>query len=565
MRLIKVIISYLLAIILSIACSDVKLSDRNDDSDDKVEVASITLTGSPDQTMESSGGKFTLNLTSTKAWTATSGQAWCKVSPTSGNKGASIVYIDVEANGTYDERNAKITFKSDTVTKVITVTQKQKDALLLSTNKIEVPRLATDIVLVVKSNVKYTYQIGSSAQSWISPTTISDTRGLSESSLYFHIKENDGMRREGKIVIKSGNLSETVTVYQEGENPSIVLSQDEYVVKSDGEEIAIQVKSNIEYDMIIPADADWIEKISTRAMSDYTHYLFVKPNDSYDTRETGIIFRSADANLSDTVRITQLQKDAILVAKNEYEIGAEKTKLSFDVSANIDFDVTTSVGWIRLAPKAMSLKDTTLVFDIDRNESFEDRVGIITVSNGEISQSIKVIQLKNSVIVPAQDIYTLEAGATSLSLDVSTNVDFGVKVSVDWIRLNPRATALEEVTLTFDVEENTSYDDREGVITLYTDELEQNITVIQTGKEKDIKVIGIIHSNTLFKAPILSGESFGATIDWGDNKIDNYVMSIEHRYSSQRSYNVTIETWGADEVLFESLKGVTEIDLSGFN
>jgi hypothetical protein len=515
--------------------------------------------------MESSGGKFTLNLTSTKAWTATSGQAWCKVSPTSGNKGASIVYIDVEANGTYDERNAKITFKSDTVTKVITVTQKQKDALLLSTNKIEVPRLATDIVLVVKSNVKYTYQIGSSAQSWISPTTISDTRGLSESSLYFHIKKNDGMKREGKIVIKSGNLSETVTVYQEGEEPSIVLTEDEYVVTSEGEEIAIQVKSNIDYDMIIPAGVDWIEKISTRAMSDYTYYLFVKPNDSYDTRETGIIFRSADANLSDTVRITQLQKDAILVAKNEYEIGAEKTKLSFDVSANIDFDVTTSVGWIRLAPKTMSLKDTTLVFDIESNESFEDRVGIITVSNGEISQSIKVIQLKNSVIVPAQDIYTLEAGATSLSLDVSTNVDFGVKVSVDWIRLNPRATALEEVTLTFDVEENTSYDDREGVITLYTDELEQNITVIQTGKEKDIKVIGIIHSNTLFKAPILSGESFGATIDWGDNKIDNYVMSIEHRYSSQRSYNVTIETWGADEVLFESLKGVTEIDLSGFN
>lgn len=565
MRHINEIISYLMAILLFVACSDVKISDRNDDSDDKVEVASITLTGSPEQTMESTGGKFTLSLTSTKAWTATSGQAWCKVSPTSGNKGASIVYIDVEANGTYDERNAKITFKSDTVTKVITVTQKQKDALLLSTNKIEAPRTATDIVLVVKSNVKYTYQIGSSAQSWISPTTISDTRGLSESSLYFHIKKNDGMKREGKIVIKSGNLSETVTVYQEGEEPSIVLSQDEYVVKSDGEEIAIQVKSNIEYDMIIPADADWIEKISTRAMSDYTHYLFVKPNDSYDSREAGIIFRSNDEKLSDTVRIIQLQKDAILVAKSEYEIGAEKTNLSFDVSANIDFDVTTSVGWIRLAPKTMSLKDTTLVFDIDRNESFEDRVGIITVSNGDISQSIKVFQLKNSVIVPAQDIYTLEAEATSLSFDVNTNVDFGVKVSVDWIRLNPKATALEEVTLTFDVEKNTSYDDREGVITLYTDELEQNITVIQTGKEKDIKVIGITHSNVLFKAPILSGESFGATIDWGDNKIDNYVMSIEHRYSSQRSYNVTIETWGANEVLFESLKGVAEIDLSGFN
>ncbi|MBO5804617.1 MAG: BACON domain-containing protein [Bacteroidales bacterium] len=554
-----------MAILLFVACSDVKLSDRNDNSDDKVEVASITLTGSPDQTMESAGGKFTLSLTSTKAWTASSGQAWCKVSPMSGNKGASIVYIDVEANGTYDERNAKITFKSDTVTKVITVTQKQKDALLLSTNKIEVPRLATDIVLVVKSNVKYTYQIGSSAQSWISPTTISDTRGLSESSLYFHIKKNDGMKREGKIVIKSGNLSETVTVYQEGEEPSIVLSQDEYVVKSDGEEIAIQVKSNIEYDMIIPADADWIEKISTRAMSDYTHYLFVKPNDSYDSREAGIIFKSNDENLSDTVRIIQLQKDAILVAKSEYEIGAEKTKLSFDVSANIDFDVTTSVGWIRLAPKSMSLKDTTLVFDIDRNESFVDREGIITVSNGDISQRIKVIQLKNSVIVPAKDIYTLEAEATSLSFDVNTNVDFGVKVSVDWIRLNPKATALEEVTLTFDVEENTSYDDREGVITLYTDELEQNITVIQTGKEKDIKVIGITHSNVLFKAPILSGESFGATIDWGDNKIDNYVMSIEHQYSSQRSYTVKIETWGANEVLFESLKGVAEIDLSGFN
>lgn len=566
MRLIKYILLYLLAILISIACTDIQISGGSDDSDgDAAEAASITITGVPNQTIESAGGKFTLNLTSIKAWTASSGQTWCKVSPTNGNKGTSIVYIDVAENGSYDERNAKITFKSDTVSRVITVTQKQKDALLLSTNKIELTRFETDIVVVVKSNVKYSYQIGPSAQSWISSSTTSDTRGLTESALSFHISKNDGKKREGKIVIQSGNLSETVTVYQEGEDPSIVLTEDEYVVRSEGEEIAIQVKSNIEYDMIIPPYADWIEKISTRAMSDFTHYLFVKPNDSYDSREAEIIFRCDEENLSDTVRITQLQKDAILVAKSEYEIRAEETSLSFDLSANVDFDVTISVGWIRLAPKTMSLKDTTLVFEIDKNESFENREGIITVSNGDISQSIKVIQLQKDVILPAQDQYILEAEATSLSFEVAANVDFGVRVSVDWIRLNPQPTALEDVTLTFEVDENVSYDSREGIITLYASEFEQNIKVTQAGKEKDIKVISITHSNILFRAPTLFGTLFGSTIDWGDNKIDNYVMNIEHQYPSQGSYTVMMETWGADQVLFESLKGVEEIDLSQFN
>ena len=77
------------------------------------------------------GGTATVTFTSTDSWTidVTEGRAvsWCDVSPTSGSKGTNSLTIETAANDTYDERNAKVTIKTGTITQSFVVTQKPKE------------------------------------------------------------------------------------------------------------------------------------------------------------------------------------------------------------------------------------------------------------------------------------------------------------------------------------------------------------------------------------------------------------------------------------------------------
>lgn len=159
-----------------------------------------------------------VTFSSTDSWTidVTEGRAasWCSVTPTSGNKGTHTLTITATTNETYDERNAKVTIKAGTTAQSFVVTQKQKNGLTVTSNKVEVGAEGGDIAIEIKANVKFEYEIEEAAKTWISS---SESRALTASTLKFKVTENEGTsKREGKITIRSGELSETVTVYQEG-------------------------------------------------------------------------------------------------------------------------------------------------------------------------------------------------------------------------------------------------------------------------------------------------------------------------------------------------------------
>ena len=364
----------------------------------KVEVT----TSAPVLTQE--GGTASVTFTSTAAWTidVTEGRAvsWCTVSPTSGGKGTNTLTITTVGNDTYEERNAKVTIKAGATTQSFTITQKQKDGLTVTSNKVEVKAEGGDIAIEIKANVKYEYIVEESAKDWI----ISDgSRGLTASTLKFKVTENEKTsKREGKITISSGNLSETITVYQEGSKPSIVLTQNEYTIGSEGDEIKVELKSNVNYEIQIP-NVEWVYENKSRALSSYTHYFTIAPNDEYDARSAEIIFVNKENNLSEKVTITQAQKDAILVAKNEYSMEAAGGELKFDVNTNVDFKVETSVDWISPKAESRSMVAKSLSFTIAENTSDESREGLIIIFSGELKQEIKVIQAEKAAPAPDPD------------------------------------------------------------------------------------------------------------------------------------------------------------------
>lgn len=270
--------------------------------------ASIEFEGGnpPTIVVSSEGGISTLTFTATGAWTAevnavTRAVDWISVSPTSGGPSKVDLQIKIQPNETYEERNAAITLRCGSTTKTVTVTQKQKDALLVTSNKVELDVAGGEFAIEVQANVSISVEMEETARSWISSVA---TRGLNVSTLRFTAKENEDIQpRQAVITIKGGDLVEEVTVYQVGSGPAIVLSQKEYTVSSVGEIITVELKSNTAYKVMMP-DVNWVNEVDTRAFSAYTHYYRVAPNDTYDTRTAEIVFVDEVNGLKEAVTIT---------------------------------------------------------------------------------------------------------------------------------------------------------------------------------------------------------------------------------------------------------------------
>ena len=112
-------------------------------------------------------------------------------------------------------------------------------------------------------------------------------------------------KREGTITVFSDGLSETITIYQAGEEPTIVLTQNKYDVSGDGETIKVEINSNVDFQVTIPSDVDWIKETWTRAISTHTKYFKIATNSPNQSRSAEILFTNTEYSLSEKIIINQ--------------------------------------------------------------------------------------------------------------------------------------------------------------------------------------------------------------------------------------------------------------------
>lgn len=387
---------YLLAIATLVACTkgDDGESPNPEPTPEKPKAEIEIETTVSDFTAE--GGEDIFSFTTTEAWTAevinSRADGWCSISPTSGAAGSATITVTTEPNDTPDDRSASIVIKAGSASKTVKVSQKQKDALTVTSSKFEVEAEGGEVKIEVKANIDFEYAIDESAKEWIK---YEGTRAIKTSTLTFSVAENDDTeRREGKIVIKSGEFNEVVTIYQAGSEPSIVISQNEYIVSADGETIAVEVASNVDVAVELPANVDWISENTTRATSTNTYRFDIQPNEDYDQRSAEIKFTNKENGLSEVVAIKQMQRDAIVLADSEYEFGIDGGNLDFEIQTNVDVTVTISDNakyWIRQV-ETRALETKALHFNVAACADDDNREGTITISGGNATQTITVKQ-----------------------------------------------------------------------------------------------------------------------------------------------------------------------------
>ena len=384
----------LFAILAFVACSesDVDNGGNNGGGQAPPKQPEITLNATAAD-FSTDGGSDEITFTSSAAWTAevvnSRADAWCSINPTSGEAGNAKITVTTTANDTPDDRTASIIIKAGSASKTINISQKQKDALTVTASKFEVGAEGGEVTIEVKANIDFEYAIEESAKEWI---TYQTTRAIKTSTLVFKVAENESEeKRECKIVIKSGEFNETVTIYQAGSTPTIILTKDKFSVPSAANTITVEVKSNVDVAVEMPDNAEWIKESTTRAFSTNTYNFDIEQNESYDNRTAEIKFTNKENNLYEVVTITQMQRDAIVVADDEYEIGHNGGTLNFEIQTNVNITVYTSHTWIQLT-SSRGLEPKSLHFNIASCPNDSGREGKITISGGDATQTIKIKQ-----------------------------------------------------------------------------------------------------------------------------------------------------------------------------
>ena len=369
----------------------------------------------------------------------------------------------------------------------IVVTQKQKDALILSQQVYELPDVESVIELEVQANVSYETSI---SVDWIEPVT---SRSLTKETLTFRVAANESTeQRSGTITVKSGELEETVNVYQAGkaEEPVLLLSDEVLNVGAEGGTVDVQVQSNVAYTYRAEAEYDWIAEPASRAVSTHTIHLEVQPNETYDSREARFIFTDETATLTDTLVVRQAAAGGLIVSASRVDLAAEDTGFSLELQTNVDYTVSIDADWLEQVT-SRGLKTETLTFSCGQNYSTASREAVIRLDSEIGEQEVKVVQAGRIEDVGDHDFMnvsppslSLASDAASFTISVSTNVDYQVASNVDWITATVSGTT-NASSVTFDVKANEGATAREGIITFTSSDgsMVRTVTVTQAGKE----------------------------------------------------------------------------------
>ena len=209
-------------------------------------------------------------------------------------------------------------------------------------------------------------------------------------------------------------------------------------------------------------------------------------NTEAEDRSVAVTIKAGTA--SKTFTVTQKGADALLVTTTKYEVSQEGGEIEIEVKANIDYQMEiseTSKSWITESA-SRALTTHKHIFNIAMNEDSGKREGQIIFKSGDKVETVKVYQAGGAILLLSQDEYTVSDAGEIISVDVKSNVEYGVQMpDVDWIIDEASSRAMSSHTLKYVIAPNEGYDRRSAEIIFYDKNsvLKDTLTVIQAQKD----------------------------------------------------------------------------------
>ena len=170
------------------------------------------------------GGNVTIPVKANVTYTCTvsaGATSWLSVSRTRALSNYTII-LQAAKNETYDARTGTVTIAYEGQSATVTITQSQKDELIMSQKEFEIDSEGGELKVPVSTNTEYTCSVMEGAKDWISITN-PRTKGLEDYNIVLQIAENEGNEgRVGQIKVTGAGKESFITITQLTWDPAAV-------------------------------------------------------------------------------------------------------------------------------------------------------------------------------------------------------------------------------------------------------------------------------------------------------------------------------------------------------
>ena len=346
--------------------------------------------------------------------------------------------------------------------------------------------------LTFTSNVAWTVSV--SGSTWLSVTPTSGEAGTN--TLTVKADENTTYDdRNAVITLTAGDSIRRVFVNQK-QLDALTLTSDRFEVPVEGGEVKIEVKSNINFEAVIPTEyQSWIHKpATTRGLTTSTLVYKIDKSEEYDKREGKIIIKGNGKE--ETVSIYQTGEGILTLTQNEFNINSTEQEIDIEISSNFDYTVDMpDVDWIsEITAQTRGISTHTLRLAISENQDYDGRSAKIKIydKNSDLSEEVTINQAEGgAILILTQHEYELSSSAQEIDIEISSNFDYTVDMpDVDWIKeATSKTRGISTHTLKLAISENKGYDSRSAKIKIYDKNSDASEEVTINQNQKDALII----------------------------------------------------------------------------
>ena len=450
------------------------------------EALKASLTVSPESLEFSANkGEEMLNVTSNTDWVITKDAEWITLDSDKG-KGLATIAAGVTENTSLTSRTGSITVSTSdgSVKKTVSVRQSGADVVFsVDKNEHSVAAAGGDFTVKVTHNIGY--KINSQPE-WVKQPDKANSGNVD--TYTFTAEANTSTEaREGVIVFcNDNNECVPVTVKQAGANATLSVSPAELTFTANTESKSLDVTSNTAW--TAASGASWAKLNKTNGSGNAQIAVTAEENTAITQRSATITIKTADGKASATVKVTQSAANVIFsVDKNEHSVAAAGGDFTVKVTRNIGYKINSQPEWVKQTGKVSSGNTDTYTFTAEANTSTEAREGVIVFCNDNnecIQVTVKQAGAKASLSVSPAEL-TFTAKPESKSFSVSSNTDWSVASSADWVKIGTTSGS-GNAHVTASAEENTATTQRTAPITLKTPDGKATATIKVTQNPADV-------------------------------------------------------------------------------
>ena len=450
------------------------------------EALKASLTVSPESLEFSANkGEEMLNVTSNTDWVITKDAEWITLDSDKG-KGLATIAAGVTENTSLTSRTGSITVSTSdgSVKKTVSVRQSGADVIFtIDKNEFNVAAVGESFTVKVTHNIGY--KINSQPE-WVKQTGKVPS-GNTDTYTFTAEANTSTEAREGVIVFcNDNNECVPVTVKQAGANATLSVSPAELTFTANTESKSLDVTSNTAW--TAASGASWAKLNKTNGSGNAQIAVTAEENTAITQRSATITIKTADGKASATVKVTQSAANVIFsVDKNEHSVAAAGGDFTVKVTRNIGYKINSQPEWVKQTGKVPSGNTDTYTFTAEANTSTEAREGVIVFCNDNnecIQVTVKQAGAKASLSVSPAEL-TFTAKPESKSFSVSSNTDWSVASSADWVKIGTTSGS-GNAHVTASAEENTATTQRTATITLKTTDGKATATIKVTQNPADV-------------------------------------------------------------------------------